>query len=1093
MKKNLSCLWLFFLVILYSVNTNAQMTIGGKKVPESFAVLELLNKGGLRLPQMTTAERNAFTVKNNVQGNGLTIYNKTTNCVEYWNSGRWVSLCEGSSQTSILPVPCTSVKPDGTGCDQTYTVTDPDCPSGPYNISLVVGGDYASLANVDESNGSFKINFTDNSSVNSRTVLVRVTSTCTNLYKEFLFSQDGVDCTAMNYTVPPISPATANLSLCAGGSIYLSVPPATANLDKLIWTRNGIEVARGVSYLTVNQKGKYNVSMGAVGCNTNQGSERIVTESSTAAPGMVAISVSNNGAICGNNSVTLSAMGNPANVVWYHNGIQEKTGATAVVSGTTAVGEWFAAINNGGCISKPSNSIQVTRNAAAGQVTLSNNDALVNGKPLNTFTAFCSGGTLDLSVANQAPGTTYTWYNGNDAITTFPYTIPGGQTSILLRLVASDNTGALCSAEINSTEKAIITASTPVQPSITGNNTLCDGTTELTLVPQTAGNYTYTWYKDNVKMTETTQMITVRTPGSVYNGTVTNATGCVSPMAVKVINENISSQPKLSWGSKPATATFGSTVTVQTTIEFGPATKYTWTATNGATINGSGASVAIVMPASGAEGVGVEIAVTAENICGKSEPLKTTITVNSDCLAAVITEQGALAQTINLGASADARISVSKAVSTTYQWYTNSSNSASGGTAATGTGNTSATYPFTPSKGGTYYLYCVVSNCAAKLTSTSKVFVITVNADPGTLTPGSGTFGGKTCFDIAESNDNSSCGLLSGRNADRANFNLSSINTQGYTFKISGTVSNVRFQYKESLSGTIVQSVSSTVDPAAKNVSGTVWATVIYKASLSSPTNAPRTGTAYGKTGTGALTLDLYAVYNDKADGSGNDLALKLTAQIKDCACCGAMISPTQFKVFMCQNLGVDPNVDPFKPSPAIIGDKYRYGLKTPAATVQNGPVAGQYDANSYIYGGLLTTYYSGNYKTATDPCPTGFRVPTSDEWKGVIANNTRTMVGTVTPGGNQTGTVNLAGSKFGEALYLPLAGARNGLGGLFNVNASAFYLSTDAVLYTAVPGITDFYTWYYSQVGTAAPTVEKGVNNSGIQAYAMSIRCIAQ
>ncbi|SHH66236.1 hypothetical protein SAMN05444671_3334 [Flavobacterium sp. CF108] len=110
-------MWLSLLAILFSVNMQAQMTIGGKKEPEAFSVLELLNKGGLRLPQMTTAERDAFAVKATDKGNGLTIYNKTTDCVEYWNASRWVSLCDGTSQTTISPQPCVDVAADGTGCD----------------------------------------------------------------------------------------------------------------------------------------------------------------------------------------------------------------------------------------------------------------------------------------------------------------------------------------------------------------------------------------------------------------------------------------------------------------------------------------------------------------------------------------------------------------------------------------------------------------------------------------------------------------------------------------------------------------------------------------------------------------------------------------------------------------------------------------------------------------------------------------------------------------------------------------------------------------------------------------------------------------
>ena len=87
-------MWLVFLVMLFSVNMQSQMTIGGKKVPEPFSALEVLNIGGVRLPQMTTAQRNVFAVRDNVKGEGLTIYNIDTKCVEYWNKVRWVSMCD---------------------------------------------------------------------------------------------------------------------------------------------------------------------------------------------------------------------------------------------------------------------------------------------------------------------------------------------------------------------------------------------------------------------------------------------------------------------------------------------------------------------------------------------------------------------------------------------------------------------------------------------------------------------------------------------------------------------------------------------------------------------------------------------------------------------------------------------------------------------------------------------------------------------------------------------------------------------------------------------------------------------------------------
>jgi uncharacterized protein (TIGR02145 family) len=50
--------------------------------------------GGLRLPQLTTEQRNGLALTD-PEARGLTIFNTTTNCMEYWNGTEWKSLCDG--------------------------------------------------------------------------------------------------------------------------------------------------------------------------------------------------------------------------------------------------------------------------------------------------------------------------------------------------------------------------------------------------------------------------------------------------------------------------------------------------------------------------------------------------------------------------------------------------------------------------------------------------------------------------------------------------------------------------------------------------------------------------------------------------------------------------------------------------------------------------------------------------------------------------------------------------------------------------------------------------------------------------------------
>lgn len=1050
MNKNLFLTWLMLLSILFSVSMHAQMTIGGKKEPEAFSVLELLNKGGLRLPQMTTTERNAFAVRGNEKGEGLTIYNKTTGCVEYWNKARWVSLCEGDSQASISPQACIGVPADGSGCDSTFVITDPDCPNGPFTISISAGSDYAQLMDVDNVNGTFRLVFNPNETVNIHTVLVRVTSSCTSLYKEFLFSQNGVDCNSMSYAVPTVSPATPSLTLCTGGAVYLSVPANTANLDKLIWTRNGIEVARGVNHITVTQKGKYNVSMGAVGCNTNAANERTVTESGTAAPTNITILASNNGVMCGTNAVTLTASGTTGTVAWFHNGVEEKTGTTVSVSGDSNVGEWFAAVKDGSCYSKPSNILMITKSAATGQVNVPNADVLVNGVPLNTFTTFCAGGTLNLSVANKQNGITYTWYNGNDLITINPYVVPTTQTTMSLRMVATDNSGVQCPAEAAVIEKSVVSGSTPAQPNIVGNSTICDGSTDLTIVPAVPGTYTYTWYKDGVKMTETAPTITVNTPDVTYSAAVTNATGCTSTLAVKKIAANVSSLPVLSWVANPTTATFGAVVTLQTAIQFGPADSYTWTADNGAAVTGTGASVTIKLPASGTDGTVVKVTVTAQTSCGKSVELVNTITLNNACPTPALSAQSDLTQSVIAGKGATVKVSIANGVSPAYQWYSNTTASTTGGTAISGA--TTASYVYTPAGAGTYYLYCIATNgCLGSPTAVSPVFTVKVDPNPANLPAGSGTLSGRTCFDIAESNDTAACGNLAGRLANKADFNQTATNTQLYTFTPTGTVSRVRFVVVESLSGAIVDSYAATIDmSAANNVTGAQTLKVIYKNTLSTVGGVQ--GAAYGKDNTSALTVDIYAIYNDNAAGTGTDKSVKLTAQIKDCNCCGAFVAAGVWKTFMCHNLGANQGLDPFTPAPALIGNLYYKGQSVP--------------------GGAYGTWANDGSKGAGDPCPEGYRIPLQSEWSGVIANNTITWVGTKDVNGN-------GGVKIGQSLMLPAAGM---VGYNYPSSYPIFYWTPTSTTYYALLSNGGYTTNLSTTLIDNNPTI-----------YRSPIRCISQ
>jgi uncharacterized protein (TIGR02145 family) len=98
----------FYVFFIFSMlfcfgKLSAQVTIGADVNPQPFSVLELMGQyetgvfGGLRLPQLSTAQRDAITGLSAPEAKGLTIYNTTIDCIEYWNGTAWISLCDGGT------------------------------------------------------------------------------------------------------------------------------------------------------------------------------------------------------------------------------------------------------------------------------------------------------------------------------------------------------------------------------------------------------------------------------------------------------------------------------------------------------------------------------------------------------------------------------------------------------------------------------------------------------------------------------------------------------------------------------------------------------------------------------------------------------------------------------------------------------------------------------------------------------------------------------------------------------------------------------------------------------------------------------------
>jgi len=107
--KQLLPVALALVMAFFASALKAQVTIGDFIAPQTFSVLELVTTkatGGLRLPQMQTAERDAITTdefKANPLAKGLMIFNTTTNCVDIWNGYEWIEFSGNALRSAKSP------------------------------------------------------------------------------------------------------------------------------------------------------------------------------------------------------------------------------------------------------------------------------------------------------------------------------------------------------------------------------------------------------------------------------------------------------------------------------------------------------------------------------------------------------------------------------------------------------------------------------------------------------------------------------------------------------------------------------------------------------------------------------------------------------------------------------------------------------------------------------------------------------------------------------------------------------------------------------------------------------------------------------
>ncbi|MDR0830461.1 MAG: hypothetical protein LBN95_10195 [Prevotellaceae bacterium] len=934
----------------------AQVTIGSNAAPDKFSLLDLVttsqNRLGLHLPRLTVDERDALIVTqaDTIAAAGLTIYNITANCLEHWNTKMWVSDCNGGSVTIVCNgsgTCCDAFSADGS-CTNDYTVDDPMCDlAGEYTFTWIVGEEFIDELNIiDAGAGRFSLSFLSTDRASARNAIMLVTSPCGNS-NTFVFTQEGDPTLCNPFATAPKIEGENTTNLCAGGAVYLyltngSGTRLTSANGSYVWVLNGQVVAYDTVSYIATKPGKYIVYSNAVGCTEPKPDTLVVAITGIGAPSPVAIIVGvNGGYVCDPASTVRLYVKTPASgtLAWYKDGVKQTittytNDPYSYIDAT--IGSWFAAVEEGGCSSVPSNTIDVLLDPNPGNATTTPTFS-VNGTPAGGVVTVCSGGTLVLAVNTPEAGVTYTWYIDNTPVAT------GSQYLMNMAEITDDfilqcraTSESLCSTA--GVAQIIINAgAAPDAPTVdnpTSGHFLCGG--DATLVATGSADY-YLWYRDAVFLTTTTVPELDITAIGSYT-VQASIGGCVSDMsaAYNITGNSGYGSVTIKDGNTPVS---GTTINIDQdrmktfTAEINPTggETYLWTITGATPTTATGQYVNVSFPTVGT----ANIILSASNACTSQKTASVAVDVAEYCAPVEIdsytpASKIAIITTGNVAISAKPNGDIGKF---TYSWRKSSDPSTEISTSAT----------YTATAAGTYFVI-ITAKCVGVPPVQSDDIIVTKAALDKEIIRTRRTGAGVTT-NFSDLTANGTVTAVAG-----ATFAWT------VTAKAWGGVSTVAAALP-TLSGAATTTYTMTTNSAGATIVGGVY-----------DVKVTATNTASG--GTASATFTLYVG-------------------------CGARTASTTWTIWRCHNLGVNESSDPFNPTTSIVGNFYQWGRAAVVATGSTG--SGR--ISGWNTTAANNTALSNTTKTSADPCPSGWRIPTHAQSSAIGNNKSLNPITSVTTG----------------------------------------------------------------------------------------------